>query len=69
MWYIIGIVLMAVGGYQIYKLSKYEFEHRTGGGAVEFKTFNSAIGHTIKRTIFVLILCAGVFIFLFQLVK
>ena len=48
MMLIVGILMIAGGGYWRFQLRKYEFEHRTGGGVVTFDTFGGSIKHKSK---------------------
>jgi hypothetical protein len=53
-----AVIVLAVGFLIIWKaakvtarLNKYEFEHRTGGGVVEFKTFEDSVKHDSKKSL------------------
>ena len=53
-----AVVLMAVGIWIIWtaakfagKLNKYEFENRSGGGVVGFKTYKDSVAHNRKRSL------------------
>jgi hypothetical protein len=65
---VISFAMMVWGGYQTYKISKYEFENRSEGGVVGFKSFNSAIGHRVKRSLFVSMFMIGLIIFMIDLI-
>lgn len=46
--FLLGLILYIISGKMKYKASKYEFENRTGGGVVEFDSFESANKHQNK---------------------
>lgn len=83
MGFLIGGFLIAWGFYLTFKVGqanremrKYEFEHRTDGGVVQFKNFEDAEKHEQKKknkdSMFVfaqVILLIGIFIFCFSFMK
>ena len=54
-------LILAVGsGYKLYKMSKYEFEHRTVGGVIEFNSYGGAKMHFFFKGILRLVLMVSV---------
>ena len=49
--FLIGIALIAIGLWRLRAAKKYEFEHRTSGGVVQFGSFGAAQWHGVKKTV------------------
>jgi hypothetical protein len=61
----IGSLILAIAsGYKLYRMSKYEFEHRTVGGMIEFNTYGGAQAHFFFKGILRLVLVISIIAFL-----
>lgn len=70
----VGLILLVGGGAMVWKgsrlirqLQKYEFEHRTDGGVVEFDTFEESLRHKGRGSKAVVVLIVGGLMFFFGL--
>ena len=59
-----ALILAVVSGYKLYKMSKYEFEHRTVGGVVEFNSYGAAKMHFALKGVLRLVLTVSIIAFL-----
>ena len=59
-----ALVLAVLSGYKLYRMSKYEFEHRTVGGVVEFQSYGAAKAHFFFKGILRLVLVVSVIAFI-----
>lgn len=46
---VIGAFVFVTSIKQLHKLNRYEFENRTNGGKVQFKTYEDSIKHSSKK--------------------
>ena len=51
-----ALILAVLSGYKLYRMSKYEFEHRTIGGIIEFSSYGAAKVHFALKGILRLVL-------------
>jgi hypothetical protein len=59
-----ALVLAVLSGYKLYRMSKYEFEHRTVGGVIEFQSYGAAKAHFFFKGILRLVLVVSVIAFI-----
>jgi hypothetical protein len=59
-----SLVLAVLSGYKLYRMSKYEFEHRTVGGVIEFQSYGAAKAHFFFKGILRLVLVVSVIAFI-----
>ena len=60
-----GLIIAVSSGRKLYKMSKYEFEHRTVGGVIEFRSYGAANAHFFLKGILRLVLIISILAFLF----
>ena len=58
-----GIAIVGFRYYLSYRLRKYEFENRTDGGVIQFKSFRAATGHGLSKRFVNLVSVLGALIF------
>jgi hypothetical protein len=62
-----ALILGVASGYKLYKMSKYEFEHRTVGGMIEFNTYGAAKAHFFFKGILRIVLVVSVIAFILEM--
>jgi hypothetical protein len=61
----VSALILAVGsGYKLYRMSKYEFENRTVGGVIEFRSYGAAKAHFFVKGVLRLVLVVSIIAFL-----
>jgi hypothetical protein len=61
----IGSLILAIAsGYKLYRMNKYEFENRTVGGVIEFRSYGAARAHFFLKGILRLVLVVSVIAFI-----
>jgi single-strand DNA-binding protein len=59
-----ALILAVSSGYKLYKMSKYEFENRTVGGVIEFRSYGAFKAHFALKGILRLVLVVSIIAFL-----
>ncbi len=65
-WLVIGVLLLGLAMFLgalfwNHRLRRYEFENRTVGGVVQFKSYGASLAHRFQRSLLVLVGVTGLF--------
>jgi hypothetical protein len=60
----ISLILAVAAAVQLIRMSKYEFEHRTVGGVIEFNSYGAAKMHFALKGVLRLVLTVSIIAFL-----
>jgi hypothetical protein len=59
-----SFILAILSGYKLYRMSKYEFHHRTVGGVIGFSSYGGAQAHFFFKRVLRFVLVVSIIAFL-----